>query len=473
MVENAPVILWFRRDLRLHDHPAMLAAIRFGGPLIPIFIRDRSVDNLGTAAKWRLGLAIDSFSKTLTANGSRLILRSGPASETLASLIRETGAKAVMWSRLYDPHSITRDKEIKSALRALGVFAESHHGHLLFEPWQIKTKQDGHYRVFTPLWREIEKREVPEPETAPVCLKPPDTWPESETLSDWQMGSKMNRGAAVCLPWQNVGEEAALRQLDCFAGSLIANYGVTRDFAAKNGTSNLSENLTYGEISPRQCWKVGLGAARNSHKGAYSWLRQLAWREFAYHLMYHTPHILVKNWREEWDRFPWKLDSECREAIAWKRGRTGIPFVDAAMREMYVTGRMHNRGRMIVASYLVKHLLVHWKVGMDWFANCLTDWDPACNAMGWQWVAGSGPDSAPYFRIFNPDTQSEKFDPQQEYIRKWIAELSASPSSESLSYFDAVPRHWGLAPDMSYSNPIVGLKSGRERALDAYRWFKE
>ncbi|MCY4206640.1 MAG: deoxyribodipyrimidine photo-lyase [Roseovarius sp.] len=473
MFENAPVILWCRRDLRLHDHPAMLAATGFGGPLIPVFIRDGSVDNLGAAAKWRLGLAIDAFSKTLAANRSRLILRSGPALETLACLIRETGARAVMWSRLYDPQSIARDRKIKSALREAGVFAESHHGHLLFEPWQIKTRQGGHYRVFTPMWREIEKREVPEPKTPPVNLKAPNTWPESETLSDWQMGRSMNRGAAVCLPWQNAGEEAALRQLERFSRSLIANYGAARDFAAKNGTSNLSENLTYGEISPRQCWKAGLGAARKSRKGAHAWLRQLAWREFAYHLMYHTPHILVKNWREEWGRFPWKTNSECGEAVVWKRGCTGVPFVDAAMREMYVTGRMHNRGRMIAASYLVKHLLVHWKVGMDWFADCLTDWDPACNAMGWQWVAGSGPDSSPYFRIFNPDTQSVKFDPRQEYICKWIAEMSVSPSSEALGYFDAVPLHWGLAPDMPYSNPILSLKSGRERALAAYRRFRQ
>jgi deoxyribodipyrimidine photo-lyase len=194
----------------------------------------------------------------------------------------------------------------------------------------------------------------------------------------------------------------------------------------------------------------------------------LVWREFAYHLMYHTPHILSGNWKPDWDAFPWNTDEDHPHVIAWKQGRTGIRFVDAAMREMYVTGRMHNRGRMIVASYLTKHLLSHWKIGLKWFEDCLIDWDPASNAMGWQWAAGSGPDAAPYFRVFNPVTQLDKFDPKGEYVAQWIAEGRRAPSQTALSYFNAIPRQWGLAPDLVYPAPVVAADAGRARALAAY-----
>ena len=202
--------------------------------------------------------------------------------------------------------------------------------------------------------------------------------------------------------------------------------------------------------------------------GAETFLKELVWREFAYHLIYHTPHIVSKSWREEWEAFPWRTDSNHEDVIAWKQGRTGIPFVDAAMREMYETGRMHNRGRMMVASFLTKHLMTHWRIGLEWFSDCLIDWDPASNAMGWQWSAGSGPDATPYFRVFNPVTQLQKFDPKGIYTKRWIAELSDTPSDTSLSYFDAMPKHWKFDKESVYPSAIVSPEEGRKRALEVY-----
>ncbi len=237
----------------------------------------------------------------------------------------------------------------------------------------------------------------------------------------------MNRGAAVVAPCQAVGETAALARLDRFLAGPVARYATARDLVAEPGTSRLSENLTYGEIGLRRIWPTGQRALQEGKAGAETFLKEVAWREFAYHLIYHTPHIASRNWREDWDAFPWRGDNA--DAERWRRGMTGVPFVDAAMREMYVTGTMHNRARMIAASYLTKHLMTDWRVGLDWFADCLTDWDPASNAMGWQWAAGSGPDAAPYFRIFNPDTQAEKFDPEGIYRHRFIAERQRRPTA--------------------------------------------
>ena len=468
MSDPSPTLLWLRRDLRLADHPALLAALARGGPVIPVFIRDAAVDGMGAAPKWRLGLSLEDLARRLEHMGSRLILRSGPAREVLRKLVQETGAGVVHWSRLYDAPAIARDRRVKAALGADGVTAQSHPGHVLFEPWTVETGTGGYYRVYSPMWRAVKDRDVPAPDPAPSRIPAPDHWPESEWLADWRMGAAMNRGAEVCRAHQRVGERAARDRLDWFTGHAIAAYAEARDRPAGDGCSGLSENLTYGEISPRQCWHAGLRALHEGARGAEPWLKELVWREFAWHLIYHTPEIATRNWRAGWDSFPWS-EQEDDTVLRWKQGRTGVPFVDAAMREMYVTGRMHNRARMIVASYLTKHMLVHWKVGMRWFADCLTDWDPASNALGWQWVAGSGPDAAPYFRIFNPDTQAEKFDPKGQYRRRWIAEGQGVPPATALSFFDAIPRGWGLAPDQPYpTSPVVGLKAGRDRALAAY-----
>ncbi|MGY6536248.1 MAG: cryptochrome/photolyase family protein [Pararhodobacter sp.] len=467
-----PLILWFRRDLRLDDNPMLAAAAETGCPLIPVFIADDSVMGLGAAPRWRMGEGVAAFGKRLQAAGLRLILRRGAAQEVLTELIAETGARGVWWARLYDPASRSRDSEIKQALRARGHEARSFPGHLLVEPWQVATGQGGPYRVYTPFWRAVSARDWPSPCAMPSRLRGPENWPASDRLADWQLGAGMARGATVVARHARIGESAAQARAEAFLSSAVRDYADARDLPAEAGTSRLSENLTLGEIGPRRLWARArmLMAVEPGHRGAETFARELVWREFAHHLMYHTPRLLSGNWRPEWDAFPWRGDSD--DAEHWRRGMTGEPFVDAGMREMYVTGTMHNRARMIVASYLSKHLLTDWRVGLKWFEDCLIDWDPASNAMGWQWVAGSGPDAAPYFRIFNPATQAEKFDKGARYRQRHIAELAREaghePGRAAQDFFRAVPRAWGLDPDAPYPAPIIDLAKGRARALKAY-----
>ncbi|WP_377505084.1 cryptochrome/photolyase family protein [Octadecabacter sp. R77987] len=467
MTDKSPIILWFRRDLRLADHPALTAAAKTGRPVIPLFILDEVVETHGAAPKFRLGLSVGSLATSLHRHNSRLILRRGRALDVLRKVIAQTGAGAVYWSRLYDPAAKDRDTGVKAALKDDGIEARSFNGHLLFEPWTVETKTGGFYKVYTPMWKSVRDRDVdaslPEP-----ALTLPDTWPASDNLDDWQMGAAMNRGADVLARHVCVGEGAARDRLDQFIARRVADYKTLRDFPAAEATSRLSENLTYGEIAPRALWHAGWRAVQDGKAGAEHFLKEVVWREFAYHLVHHTPRIMDRNWRDDWDAFPWN-ETENADVRAWKMGRTGIPFVDAAMREMYVTGTMHNRARMIVGSYLTKHLMTHWRIGQAWFDDCLIDWNPAANAMGWQWVAGSGPDAAPYFRIFNPETQLDKFDADRAYARAWIAEGHGDPTATALSYFDAIPRSWNLAPDTPYPAPVVALDTGRKRALDAYQ----
>lgn len=467
--ESAPVILWLRRDLRLADHPALAAACASGRPVIPVFILDDRMQALGTAAKWRLGQGLEVFAAALERIGSRLILRRGPALQALLALWTEIGAGAVHWTRAYDPAARARDAEIKAALKAQGIAARSFPGHLLFEPWTVETGTGGFYRVFTPYWKALRGRAVDPLLPAPDRLAAPESWPAGDRLADWALGAAMRRGAAVVAAHTRAGEAAALARLDRFVAGGLAEYHDRRDFPGVEGTSGLSEYLALGEIAPHRCWHAGLRAGEMGAEGAETFLKELVWREFAYHLMFHTPQILTANWRPEWDGFPWNTDPQHPHVVAWQRGRTGVPFVDAAMRELYVTGRMHNRGRMIVASYLTKHLMTHWRIGMDWFADCLTDWDPASNAMGWQWSAGCGPDAAPYFRVFNPDTQAKRFDPDGAYRRGWIAEGQESPPQGALDYFRAIPLSWRMAATDPYPAPLVSAETGRQAALAAYR----
>lgn len=462
-----PVIYWVRRDLRLSDNAALRAACESGRPVIPVFVCDEALEGLGAAPKFRLSEGVRVFARSLEDVGGRLILRRGGALEALRALIEETGAKAVYWNRLYDPQSKARDTHLKAALKDAGVEAQSFAGHLLFEPWTVETKTGGFYKVFTPMWKIVRGRDVPGPAPAVGQIRAPEHWPASDTLDDWDLAAPMQRGVAVLAPHMCVGEEAARGRLGAFIASKVQAYDSARDIPGIDGTSRLSENLTYGEISPATCWRAGRRAMEEGKAGAETFLKELVWREFAYHLAHHTPRIIDGNWKEDWDAFPWN-EEETEAVVAWKQGRTGIPFVDAAMREMYVTGTMHNRGRMIVASYLTKHLLTHWKIGQRWFESCLIDWDPASNAMGWQWSAGSGPDATPYFRVFNPETQVDKFDRDGTYRKAWIAEQYGTPSATALSYFDAVPRSWGLSPDDRYPRAIVSPSEGRTRALEAY-----
>jgi deoxyribodipyrimidine photo-lyase len=357
---------------------------------------------------------------------------------------------------------------VKAGLREDGLVARSFGGHLMFEPWTVQTQTGGYYKVFTPMWNAVKSRDVDAPLPEPAQIAAPETWPASDDLTDWALQRGMNRGADVVRPYVRLGEAAALDRLGSFIENGIADYRRNRDLPAVDGTSGLSENLSLGEISPHRCWHAGLRARQDGKAGAETFLKELVWREFAYHLMHHTPRILTDNWKSDWDAFSWRTDPNTPRVLAWKQGRTGIEFVDAAMRELYVTGRMHNRGRMIVASYLTKHLMCHWKIGLDWFEDTLIDWDPASNAMGWQWSAGSGPDATPYFRVFNPVTQLDKFDRDRSYVRRWIAEGQGDPPDTARRFFDAVPRSWGLSFDDDYPAPVVTPQDGRAAALKAY-----
>ncbi|MFP4450556.1 MAG: cryptochrome/photolyase family protein [Rhodosalinus sp.] len=463
---SEPILYWARRDFRLEDNPALVAAAA-EGPVIPVFITDEVVETHGAAPKWRLGLGAEAFGKALSEAGSRLVVRRGKALDVLRALIAETGAKAVHWNRLYDPASRRRDEAVKAGLKSDGIRAESHAGHILFEPWTVETGSGGFYKVYKPFWKAVRGRDPGAPRRRPD-LQAPGTWPGSDDLADHRLGRAMNRGAAVVRPYLAVGEAAARDRLDGFMEEAIETYAEARDDLARNGTSHLSENLTYGEIGPRTCWAAGRRALEEGKSDAETFLQELVWREFAYHLAYHTPRLVSGNWREEWDAFPWSENEDSAEVLAWKQGRTGIEMVDAGMREMYVTGRMHNRVRMIVASYLTKHLMTHWKIGLKWFEDHLIDWDPASNALGWQWSAGSGPDATPYFRVFNPVTQAKRFDPKAAYRRQWIAEGQKAPPQGALDYFGAIPRRWGLSPSDPYPEPVVAPDEGRKIALQTY-----
>ena len=467
-----PVLLWLRRDLRLADHPALAAAIARGGPVIPVFVLDPVVEGWGAAPRWRLGAALADLGARLAAKGSRLVLRRGEALGALRALAAETGARAVLWTRLYDPAAKARDAAVKAALRADGIAADSVGGSLLFEPWTVRTGTGGFYKVYTPYWRAVSGREVDAPLPEPGRIPAPDRWPTSDALEAWGLERDMRRGAAVVAARERVGEEAARDRLGEFLSERVGRYAEDRDRLDRAAGSGLSGHLSYGEISPRTVWHAGRAALeRQGGAGPETFLKELVWREFAWHLAHHTPQLLDANWKPEWDAFPWRGESP--EADRWRRGMTGEPVIDAAMREMYVAGRMHNRARMLVASYLTKHLLTHWKIGEAWFRDCLTDWDPASNAMGWQWAAGSGPDAAPFFRIFNPASQAEKFDPDRAYRRRWVAELSRDPGHDAVSYFEAAPAAWGLSPQQRYPSPVIDLNAGRERALAAYKALRE
>lgn len=445
---DRPTLVWLRRDLRLSDHPALThAAAR--GPVIAVFIRDDGVRGLPAAPALRLGLSLRAFADQLDAVGSRLILRSGGAGEVLRALMAETGADQVYCTRRYDPEGRAQDADLSKQLPL-----KQFRGFLLSEPEDVKTKSGTGFKVFTPFWRALSQRDIAPPMPA---VKPPapDAWPASEPLEDWQLSAPMKRGRDVVATHVKAGEKAALRQLHHFIDTGLARYADGRDMLGQAGCSGLSSALAWGDISPRQIWWAAHGQV-----GGGAFQRQLAWRDFAWHLTWHAPHMLTENWRDGWRAFPWNTDATRPEVRAWMQGRTGVDIIDAAMRELHVTGHMHNRARMLVASYLTKHLMTHWKVGADFFADHLIDWDAASNAMGWQWVAGCGPDASPFFRIFNPETQAQKFDAKGRYRARWLAADSG--------FFDVIPRSWGLSPDMPSATPAISLNQGRARALAVY-----
>ena len=463
-----PALFWFRQDLRLADNPGLALAIASGHPVLPVYILDDETPGpwrIGGAARWWLHHSLAALEKSLSSRGAPLLLRRGSAAAVLDALIDETGAAGVFWNRCYEPQAIVRDKAIKASLAARGLRVESANASLLAEPWTLANQSGQPYRVFTPFWRALRAQAAPaSPTKAPSSIAAA-TQPSSERLADWALlPHQPDWAAGLRATWQP-GEPGAQRRLESFLANDLVDYAAARDRPEPGGTSGLSPHLHWGEIGPRQVWRatVAAAAAAGREAAAEPFLRQLGWREFSHHLLYHWPDLPTAPWRDSFARFPWRGDAA--ELRCWQRGRTGFPIVDAGMRQLWHTGWMHNRVRMIVASVLVKDLLVPWQQGAAWFWDTLVDADLANNSASWQWVAGSGADAAPYFRIFNPVTQGEKFDPTGDYIRRWVPELAGLPDR-------AIHRPRESAAAVDYPPPMVDHAAARARALEAYRTVK-
>ena len=472
---SSPSIVWFRNDLRVGDNPALAAAVARGAPVIPVFVwpcDEGGSWKSGAAAQWWLHHSLRNLAADLERRGSRLTVRHETTS-SLAALVAESGASAVFWNRSYEPAAIARDRAVDAALRADGVRVETFNATLLFEPSAVATRAGKPFQVFTPFWNACLRSAPPaEPLPAPLVLPKPTRWPATAALDELNLEPKIDWAAGLRSTWQP-GESGAAARLDRFVEGVMGRYAVARDRPADEGTSRLSPHLHFGEISPRQVWHAVVGcaaiaAAADGTTGSHAFLRQLGWREFAYHLLAHFPHTTERPLRSEFAEFPWQIDDAWLRA--WQRGRTGYPFVDAAMRELWRTGWMHNRARMVVASFLVKDLLIPWQAGARWFWDTLVDADLANNSLGWQWVAGCGADAAPYFRVFHPVTQGEKFDPDGGYVRRWVPELGRMPTAWIHKPWQApssVLLGAGVELGTTYPAPIVDHAWARRRALAA------
>jgi deoxyribodipyrimidine photo-lyase len=455
-------LCWFRRDLRLADNPALVAALENAESVLPVYIWSPEEEGEwapGGAGRWWLHESLAALDASLRARGSRLLLRAGPAAETLAALAAESGAEAVYWNRLYEPALVQRDTAIKSRLRDAGVEARSFKAALLHEPWELATGKGDPYRVFTPFWKAALKLAEPAPPRAPPAhLRSPARWPAGPALEELGLLPGVRWYDGLAEAW-TPGEGGALARLDAWCGDGLGRYAEGRNRPDRDETSALSPYLHHGELSPRQAWHAATARRGEvSERDLECWLRELGWREFAHHVLYHFPRTPTEPMYEKYVAFPWRADHEDM-LEAWRRGRTGIPIVDAGMRQLWTTGWMHNRVRMITASLLVKNIRAPWQAGARWFWDTLVDADLANNTMGWQWSAGSGADAAPYFRIFNPVTQGEKFDPRGDYVKRWVPELAALPP-------ERVHRPWEQPP-AGYPAPVVDLKRSREEALAA------
>ena len=477
-LSQTPILVWLRQDLRLADQPALSYAAQRGRPVIPVYVLDTDPGQrpMGASSLWWLNRSLQALGKDLKALGSNLILRRGNAEDVIKALIQETGAGAIVWNRLYEPAAIARDAKLKASVKDQGLEVKSFNAALLNEPWTVETGSGGPYKVFTPYWRAAKaKLNAVSALPVPTALAAPQHWPASDDLDDWGLYPTKPDWSMGFSDWQP-GEAGARTRLDQFLSGPANAYAEGRDQPGQIGTSRLSPHLHFGEISPRQVW---LTAQMASHQGRLNdgardkFLAEIGWREFNHHLLFHFPAIVTDNFKPGFDGFAWRDDKAGLKA--WQKGLTGYPMVDAGMRELWTTGWMHNRVRMIVASFLVKHLLIHWREGEAWFWDTLLDADLANNAAGWQWTAGTGADASPYFRIFNPFSQGEKFDPKGSYIRRWVPELAGLPDK-------LIHRPWeasavelaagGIRLGTTYPNPIIDHSLARNRALEAYRQLK-
>jgi deoxyribodipyrimidine photo-lyase len=475
-VTPSTALIWLRRDLRLADNPALAQALAAHERVVPVYVHAPEEAGgwaPGGASRWWLHHSLESLGRSLAARGSRLVVRQGPSAAVLAELARETGARAVFWNRRYEPALVARDTATREALTARGLACESFNASLLFEPWTLRTGAGRPYRVFTPFWRNALAR-LPgsTPLPAPRALPPVPAAVASLPVAALGLLPRVRWDAGLAAAWVP-GEEAALARLERFLAADVAAYPERRDLPAEAGSSRLSPHLHFGEIGPRQvAWALAPAAeVPGAAPGAEAYLRELGWREFAHHVLFHFPETPDAPLDPRFAAFPWRRDAGSL-LEAWRRGRTGVPLVDAGMRELWTTGWMHNRVRMVVASFLTKHLRVAWQEGARWFWDTLVDADLASNTLGWQWAAGCGADAAPYFRVFNPVRQGERFDPEGAYVRRWVPELASLPRSW-------VHRPWqapagvlaaaGVKIGEDFPGPVVDLEAGREEALAAYR----
>ena len=443
--DDGPTIVWFRDDLRVSDNPALTAAIARGAPVVAVFVFDEEssgIRPLGSASRWWLHHSLLSLRASLEGLGGRLLLRRGAAQVEIARLIGETGAGAITWNRRYGGAERAVDTAVKADALAAGVIAHSFGASLLFEPWTVQTNSGGEFSVFSPFWRACQAGAAPRhPLAAPDRIDGVDL--PGDDLDDWGLlPTRPDWAGGLRAAW-TPGEDAAQDRLAAFVDEKLAGYAAHRDEPGTLSTSRLSPHLRWGEISPFSVWHAA--SAAPASKSRVKFLSELGWREFSYHLLFHRPDLASTNYRSEFDRFPW-VEPKPRLLAAWQQGKTGVPLVDAGMRELWQTGYLHNRVRMVTASFLVKNLMVDWRIGEEWFWDTLVDADPASNAASWQWVAGSGADAAPYFRIFNPILQAEKFDPESRYIRAFVPEVDTA----------------------DFPRPIVDLAESRRIALAAF-----
>jgi deoxyribodipyrimidine photo-lyase len=465
----APVLVWLRQDLRLADNAALAGAIASNRPVLCAYVLDDEAPGqwrIGGAARWWLHHSLRALAGALESCGATLVLRRGPAGVEIPRLVAEIGAAAVYWNRCYEPFALARDAALARSLLAGGVEAKSFRGALMFEPDAVRTKSGEAFKVFTPFWRACLALGIDRaPRSAPNSIPSWEGAISSDALEDWRLTPRAPDWASQFGTDWRPGEAGARAALEAFISARLERYAEARDQLGEGGTSRLSAHLHFGEISPLQIWAALPAAGRGRDK----FLAEIGWREFSYQLLSQFPALPEKNWRAQFDAFAWRDDKLALQA--WQRGQTGYPVVDAAMRELWQTGSMHNRARMIAASFLIKHLLIDWRRGAAWFWNTLLDADLANNSASWQWVAGSGADAAPYFRIFNPVTQGERYDADGVYVRRWLPELALLPDAfihKPWAAPEGVLRAAGVRLGVNYPPPIIDHAQARARALSAF-----